>query len=38
VPYVEHKSTADSEYCVNGLLFKKATDGREARHSAHPVQ
>jgi hypothetical protein len=38
VPYVEHKSTADSEYCVNGLLFKKATDGREPRHSTHPVE
>jgi hypothetical protein len=37
-PYVEHKSTADSEYCVNGMLFKKATDGREPRHSAHPVE
>ena len=38
VPYVEHKSPADSEYCANGLLFKKATDGREPRHSANPVQ
>ena len=38
VPYVEHKSTADSEYCANGLLFKKATDGREPKHSAHPVE
>lgn len=38
VPYVEHKSPADSEYCAGGLLFRKATDGREARHSAHPVE
>src|SRR5580704_17619504 len=38
VPYVEHKSTADSEYCVNGLLFKKATDGREPRTSQRPVE
>ena len=38
VPYVEHKSTADAEYCVSGLLFKKATDGREPKHSAHPVE
>ena len=38
VPYVEHKSSADSEYCVGGMLFKKATDGREPRHSEHPVE
>ena len=38
VPYVEHKSPADSAYCANGLLFKKATDGREPRHSEHPVE
>jgi hypothetical protein len=38
VPYVEHKSTADSEYCAGGMLFKKATDGREPRHSQHPVE
>jgi len=37
VPYVEHKSAADSEYCANGLLFKRATDGREPRQSEHPV-
>jgi hypothetical protein len=37
-PYVEHKLTADSEYCINGLLFKKATDGREPKPSAHPVE
>jgi hypothetical protein len=38
IPYVEHQSSADSEYCPNGLLFKKATDGREPKHSAHPVE
>jgi hypothetical protein len=37
-PYVEHKLPADSEYCAGGMLFKKATDGREAKHSAHPVE
>jgi hypothetical protein len=36
-PYVEHKSTADSEFCANGLLFKKATDGRAPKLSEHPV-
>ncbi|HTD96256.1 MAG TPA: hypothetical protein VK627_04985 [Edaphobacter sp.] len=38
VPYVEHKSPSDSEYCASGLLFKKATDGREPKHSQHPVE
>jgi len=38
VPYVEHKSSTDSEYCTAGLLFKKATDGREAKASANPVE
>ena len=38
VPYVEHTSPADSAYCAGGLLFRKATDGREARHSEHPVE
>ena len=38
VPYVEHKVPADSEFCPNGLLFRKATDGREPRISAHPVE
>ncbi len=37
VPYVEHKSAADSEFCANGILFKKATDGREPKLSEHPV-
>jgi hypothetical protein len=38
VPYVEHKLTTDAEFCPSGLLFKKATDGREPRPSAHPVE
>jgi len=38
IPYVEHKLTADSEFCISGLLFKKATDGREPRTSAKPVE
>ena len=37
VPYVEHKLPADSEYCSNGMLFKKATDGREPKHSDKPI-
>jgi hypothetical protein len=37
-PYVEHKDAADAEYCANGMGFRKATDGREARMSEHPVQ
>ena len=38
IPYVEHKLTTDAEFCPSGLLFKKATDGREPRLSAHPVE
>jgi hypothetical protein len=38
VPYVEHKLSADAEFCPSGLLFKKATDGREPKPSAHPVE
>ncbi len=38
VAYVEHKLAADSEYCPSGLLFKKATDGREPKLSEHPVE
>ena len=38
VPYVEHKLVADAEFCTSGLAFKKATDGREPRPSAHPVE
>ncbi len=37
VPYVEHKSSVDAEYCSGALLFKKATDGREPRRSERPV-
>ncbi|WP_213803819.1 hypothetical protein [Granulicella sp. dw_53] len=37
-PYVEHKLNADSEYCAGGMLFKKATDGREPKASEHPVE
>ncbi len=37
LPHVEHKVKADSEYCPMGMLFKKATDGREPRRSASPV-
>jgi hypothetical protein len=37
-PYVEHKLPADSEYCLGGMLFKKATDGREAKPSARPIE
>src|SRR5437868_5069372 len=36
-PHAEHKRREDSEYCIAGLYFRKATDGREPRHSAHPV-
>ena len=35
--YVEHRSPADAEFCPSGLSFKRATDGRESRPSAHPV-
>jgi hypothetical protein len=35
--YVEHKRPADSEYCAGGMLFRKATDGRAAKPSDHPV-
>jgi len=38
VPHVEHKLRRDSEYCTLGLYFLQATDGREARLSAEPVQ
>ena len=38
VAYVEHKLPADAEFCPSGLLFKKATDGREPKPSAHPVE
>jgi len=38
VPHVEHKLSADAEFCPSGMPFKKATDGREPRHSAQPVE
>jgi hypothetical protein len=38
VPYVEHKLSADAEFCPSGLPFKKATDGREPKPSAAPVE
>jgi hypothetical protein len=38
VPYVEHVSAIDGEFCINGMNFRKATDGREARLSEHPVR
>lgn len=37
VPHAEHKRRTDSEYCPSGMYFQKATDGRETRHSTHPV-
>ncbi len=36
-PHAEHKHREDSEYCVAGLYFQKASDGREPRPSPHPV-
>jgi hypothetical protein len=38
VAYVEHKLTADAEFCPSGLLFQRATDGRTPRPSTHPVE
>ena len=34
---VEHKLKNDSEYCVAGVHFLKATDGRLSRLSEQPV-
>ena len=36
--HVEHKLKADSEYCIAGLHFRLATDGRVPRMSAAPVR
>ncbi len=36
-PHIEHKLKSDSEYCVAGMHFLKATDGRQSRMSEHPV-
>lgn len=38
VPYVEHKSAIDAEFCSGGMVFQKATDGREPRVSERPVR
>ncbi len=35
--HVEHLHRADSEYCAAGMYFQQATDGRDPRPSAHPV-
>jgi hypothetical protein len=35
--YVEHKNPDDSEYCISGARFKRATDGRVSRWSSRPV-
>jgi hypothetical protein len=37
-PHVEHKLKSDSEYCMAGMHFLKATDGREARRSSAEVR
>ena len=36
-PHAEHKHREDSEFCVAGIYFRKATDGRQSRASANPV-
>ena len=38
VPYVEHKSAIDGEFCAGGMVFQKSTDGRGPRVSEHPVR
>lgn len=35
--YIEHKLKTDSEYCLAGVHFLKATDGRASRLSGTPV-
>ena len=37
-PHIEHRLKIDSEYCPAGIYFRKATDGRLARMSQHPVR
>jgi hypothetical protein len=37
-PHIEHKLRVDSEYCVAGMYFLQATDGRAPRPSEHPVR
>lgn len=36
--HIEHKLKSDSEYCLAGMHFLKATDGRTARPSQTPVR
>jgi hypothetical protein len=36
--HIEHKLKSDSEYCVAGIHFLKATDGRQPRPSQTPVR
>jgi hypothetical protein len=38
VRHVKHKLRSDSEYCLGGLHFRTATDGREPRMSQTPVR
>ncbi len=35
--HAEHLRKPDSEYCVAGLYFRQATDGRQPRLSESPV-
>lgn len=37
-PHVEHLVHEDSEYCIAGMHFNRATDGRTHRISADPVR
>jgi hypothetical protein len=37
-PHIAHKLRSDSEFCPAGIHFRKATDGRQPRMSAHPVR
>jgi hypothetical protein len=37
-PHVEHIYRADSEYCVAGMYFREAKDGRTPRLSRNPVK
>ena len=36
--FVEHVHKPDSEYCLTGMHFQKAADGREPRLSENPVR
>jgi len=36
-PHAEHIEKQDSEYCVAGMYFKEAKDGRKPRLSLMPV-